>query len=233
MIAVVDYGVGNLYSASPARLQTYRRAVHRSPARQTRCARRTASFCRAWAPLATRRQSCAPAGLDAAAARPCRTGQAAAWASALACSFSLTKAMNTASTQGLGLIPGRGGGPSRDDLAARTLKVPHMGWNSLHLNRPEDPLLAGVREGDFVYYVHSLLRNGLRRGALAASSDYGGVTVAGAVGAGSVCGTPVPPGKERRGWACASCGPSRSWKRRMRHADLSGDRPAGRPAWCA
>ena len=60
-----------------------------------------------------------------------------------------------------------------------------MGWNSLHLNRPDDPLLSGVREGDFVYYVHSFYATGCGE-ALAASSDYGGVTVAGAVRRGSV-----------------------------------------------
>ena len=46
-----------------------------------------------------------------------------------------------------------------------------------HLNRPDDPLLSGVREGDFVYYVHSFYATGCGE-ALAASSEYGGVTVA-------------------------------------------------------
>ena len=69
-----------------------------------------------------------------------------------------------------------------------------MGWNSLHLNRPDDPLLAGVREGDFVYYVHSFYATGCGE-ALAASADYGGVTVAGAIRRGSVCGTQFHPEK--------------------------------------
>lgn len=30
-----------------------------------------------------------------------------------------------------------------------------MGWNSLTIHRPGDPLMAGVRPGDYVYYVHS------------------------------------------------------------------------------
>ena len=93
---------------------------------------------------------------------------------------------------GLGLIPGevRPLAP----VHAPGAKVPHMGWNSLHLNRPEDPLLSGVREGDFVYYVHSFYATGCGE-ALAASSDYGGVTVAGAVRRGSVCGTQFHPEK--------------------------------------
>ena len=92
-------------------------------------------------------------------------------------------------TPGLGLLPGR-----VVRLQAAGLPVPHMGWNSLHLNRPDDPLLAGVREGDFVYYVHSFYATGCGE-ALAASSDYGGVTVAGAVRRGSVCGTQFHPEK--------------------------------------
>lgn len=52
----------------------------------------------------------------------------------------------------------------------------------------------GVREGDFVYYVHSFYATGCGE-ALAASSDYGGVTVAGAVRRGSVCGTQFHPEK--------------------------------------
>ena len=35
------------------------------------------------------------------------------------------------------------------------LKVPHMGWNSLTFTDPSCPLLAGIPEGSFVYFVHS------------------------------------------------------------------------------
>lgn len=52
-------------------------------------------------------------------------------------------------TPGLGLIPGKvvkidGGG----------LKIPHMGWNDLKIPNP-CPLTADTREGDSVYFVHS------------------------------------------------------------------------------
>lgn len=93
---------------------------------------------------------------------------------------------------GLGLIPGEVR-PLAPVLAPGA-KVPHMGWNSLHLNRPDDPLLSGVREGDFVYYVHSFYATGCGE-ALAASSEYGGVTVAGVVRRGCVCGTQFHPEK--------------------------------------
>jgi glutamine amidotransferase len=52
------------------------------------------------------------------------------------------------------------------------LKVPHIGWNQLHLKRP-DPLLKGIEEGSFVYFVHSYYANPQNQEDVLASSDYG------------------------------------------------------------
>ena len=50
----------------------------------------------------------------------------------------------------LGILPGR-----LERLAAATgLPVPHMGWNQLEILRPS-PLLAGLADGEYVYFVHS------------------------------------------------------------------------------
>ena len=51
-------------------------------------------------------------------------------------------------TEGLNLIPGR--------VVKLTCskKIPHMGWNSLQF-QGENPLLNGVKEGSYVYFVHS------------------------------------------------------------------------------
>lgn len=50
----------------------------------------------------------------------------------------------------LGLIPGRVTRmPVRDDLP-----IPHMGWSRL-TDLADDPILAGVREGEYAYFVHS------------------------------------------------------------------------------
>ena len=51
---------------------------------------------------------------------------------------------------GLGLIPGR----CARLTAARPLKVPHVGWNTLAVPR-ESAILAGVRPGAAVYFTHS------------------------------------------------------------------------------
>ncbi len=57
--------------------------------------------------------------------------------------------------RGLGLVPGR---VVRFDFAdlpdAASLKVPHMGWNSLHWDRP-CPLMRDLHSGQHFYFVHS------------------------------------------------------------------------------
>jgi glutamine amidotransferase len=39
--------------------------------------------------------------------------------------------------------------------AGPALKVPHMGWNDLVLDRPDHPVLRGIASGDHAYFVHS------------------------------------------------------------------------------
>jgi len=52
------------------------------------------------------------------------------------------------------------------------LKVPHIGWNQLHVKRP-DPLLEGISEGSFVYFVHSYYAEAEEAGDVLATTDYG------------------------------------------------------------
>ena len=54
--------------------------------------------------------------------------------------------------EGLGLIPGQVGPIA--DVVPKELKIPHMGWNALDFKK-ESPLLRYIREGDYVYFVHS------------------------------------------------------------------------------
>lgn len=93
---------------------------------------------------------------------------------------------------GLGLIAGSVR-PLAPALGAGH-KVPHMGWNSLRFYQPHDPLLADIRQGEHVYYVHSFYATGCDA-ALVAASEYGGVTVPGLVRSGSVCGAQFHPEK--------------------------------------
>ena len=95
---------------------------------------------------------------------------------------------------GLGLIPGRVC-PLADDLADPALKVPHIGWNALHITpgRADDPLFRYVKDGEYVYYVHSYYAKYCAESTLA-TSDYS-IPVTGAVRRGLVYGTQFHPEK--------------------------------------
>jgi len=51
-------------------------------------------------------------------------------------------------------LPGLGVLPGRCVLLRGDMKVPHVGWNTI-ARRRESPILAGVREGAYVYFTHS------------------------------------------------------------------------------
>ncbi|HXC10701.1 MAG TPA: imidazole glycerol phosphate synthase subunit HisH [Steroidobacteraceae bacterium] len=67
----------------------------------------------------------------------------------------------------LGIIPG-GAVRFAEDPGR---PVPHMGWNTLEIRRPS-PLLAGLTDGDYAYFVHSYALD--VGAATVASADYGG-----------------------------------------------------------
>ena len=52
------------------------------------------------------------------------------------------------------------------------LKVPHMGWNSLELRR-ENPILAGINSGSYMYFVHSYYARPEDSSTILTTTDYG------------------------------------------------------------
>ena len=52
---------------------------------------------------------------------------------------------------GLGLVPGN----VRRFPRVPGYKVPHMGWNTIHIERPDNPLFEGFAPDESVYFVHS------------------------------------------------------------------------------
>jgi glutamine amidotransferase len=89
-------------------------------------------------------------------------------------------------TSGLGVLQGR------VRLLPDTVKRPQMQWNQLHLDRPADPLLDGIADGDWVYFVHSY--GAEPSDTTIATTDYGGPVVA-AVGTERVWATQFHPEK--------------------------------------
>ena len=74
--------------------------------------------------------------------------------------------------KGLGYIKGEVC-PLTDDLQAigQQLKVPHMGWNSLRIRKPKHPIMKNTPQGAYVYFVHSFYATECDQ-VLAAAVDY-------------------------------------------------------------
>ena len=66
----------------------------------------------------------------------------------------------------------RGGVSAETDVRGRALKVPHMGWNTVSIERTS-PLLRGIEEGDFFYFVHSYHAAPDVGSDVLAATDYG------------------------------------------------------------
>lgn len=96
--------------------------------------------------------------------------------------------------RGLGVLPGR------IVRFAPGLKVPHVGWNQVYprvtgAGRPS-PLLVGIRPGDYAYFVHSYYPVPADEGIVLATTDYG-VEFASAVGVDGVFGIQFHPEKSQ------------------------------------
>ena len=76
------------------------------------------------------------------------------------------------------------------------LKVPHMGWNELSLRAADHPLLAGIGEGRHAYFVHSYQLRAENPAHVLAMVDYGG-TVTAMVGRDNLVGTQFHPEKSQ------------------------------------
>lgn len=94
---------------------------------------------------------------------------------------------------GLGLIPGSVR-PVREYIP-NGYKIPHIGWNALRFptGKPVSPLFRHIREGDFVYFVHSFCGADCEESTIA-SAEYGGLLPA-AVARGNVYGVQFHPEK--------------------------------------
>jgi glutamine amidotransferase len=95
--------------------------------------------------------------------------------------------------KGLGIIPGR----VVRFTVAPSLKVPHMGWNTIRFTQEGSPLQDGLaEEGESFYFVHSYHCVPLDRSVILAECDYGAPFVA-ALGRGRMFATQFHPEKSQ------------------------------------
>ena len=188
MIAVIDYGVGNLFSLRSSLRHLGLEAAVTADPEVIRAADRVilpgvGAFGDAMEQL--ERRGLVPV-VQAEAARKPLLGIC------LGMQLLFEESYEYGRHAGLGLVPGRVC-PLAPDLADPALKVPQIGWNALELLRPQDPLFRYLRQGEYVYYVHSYYGKDCAASTLAVS-EYS-IPVTGVVREGWVFGAQFHPEK--------------------------------------
>ena len=184
MIGIIDYGVGNLFSLKSS-FEAIGQEVFVSgdAAQLSKADRLILPGVGAFGDAAEKlRQS----GLDAFVRQAAVKGTPL-MGICLGMQLLFEESMEYGCHKGLGLLKGR-----VVPMQPEGLKIPHIGWNSLR-KTVDSPLLGGVKEGDFVYFVHSFHAQGCED-SLVAVTEYG-MTVTAAVQKGNVMGCQFHPEK--------------------------------------
>lgn len=152
MIAIIDYGVGNLFSLRSSLAAVGAQAVVTGDSAVIRAADKlilpgVGAFADAAALLRS-------TGLEKVVCQEAQSGKPLLGI-CLGMQLLFEESLEYGRHPGLGLIPGTVA-PIRDVIPAG-YKVPHIGWNALHFpkDRSVHPLFSQIREGDCVYFVHS------------------------------------------------------------------------------
>lgn len=189
MIAVVDYGLGNLFSlVSSLRYLGLEAEVTADPERIRLAQRIILPGVGAFADAMNRLKS---TGLDALLQEQAAFGKPLLGI-CLGMQLLFEQSLEYGKHPGLGLLAGKVV-PIAELLPACAvpLKIPHMGWNQLELVR-KIPLFRYSRSGDYVYYVHSYCA--IDWPSAAAVTVYGG-SITGVAADGNVMGTQFHPEK--------------------------------------
>ena len=188
MIAIIDYGVGNLFSLSSSLRSIGAEAVVTpDPDTIRRADRIILPGVGAFADAAEKLRA---TGLDQVLLEEVACGKPV-MGICLGMQMLFEESHEYGVHKGLGLIPGRVI-PMAGYIPAE-LKVPHIGWNPLILKGDKHPLLRYVEEGDCVYFVHSYFATDCTE-AVIATAEYGRELTA-TVARGNVMGCQFHPEK--------------------------------------
>lgn len=188
MIAIVDYGVGNLFSLKSSLRRIGAEAVVSGDANVLRAADKI--ILPGVGAFEDAARKLRETGLADVVCGEARQGKDILGI-CLGMQLLFDRSFEYGEHAGLGLIPGDVV-DMRPDIPA-ALKVPHIGWNALHLVQPAHPLFRYVHEGDCVYFVHSFYATNCGD-ALLATAEYGKALTA-AVAQGNVMGCQFHPEK--------------------------------------
>ena len=166
MIAVVDYGVGNLFSLQRS-LQAVgaKAAVTSRPEEIAGADRIVLPGVGAFGDAAEKLRA---TGLDQVLLDEAGKGKYILGI-CLGMQLLFDRSFEFGEHAGLGLIPGDV--VAMEPVLPAGYKVPHIGWNALHFTRPH-PLFRHVKEGQCVYFVHSYYADRCA-GSVIATAEYG------------------------------------------------------------
>ncbi len=188
MIAIVDYGVGNLFSLKSSLAAIGAEAVVTGRAEDLRRAGHI--LLPGVGAFGDAAEKLRAAGLDTVVAEEAGRGKPLLGI-CLGMQLLFEKSFEYGEHAGLGLIPGQV--RSIAETIPAGLKIPHIGWNALCFPENKSPLFRYIREGDCVYFVHSFHAVGCG-GSVIAVAEYGAPLTA-AVQRGNVFGCQFHPEK--------------------------------------
>ena len=188
MIAIVDYGVGNLFSLKSSFAAIGADITVTNDENEIKAADKivlpgVGAFEDAARKL---RES----GLDKVVISEAKKGKPLLGI-CLGMQLLLDKSLEFGEHRGLGLIPGEIRPIS--EMIPEGMKVPQIGWNSLKFRGEKSPLFKYINDGDFVYFVHSYHGTNCAENTIA-TTEYGGELTA-AVACGNIYGCQFHPEK--------------------------------------
>ena len=187
MIAIIDYGVGNLFSLAHSLKTVGARAVVTGDAKEINRAERV--ILPGVGAFGDAARKLRETGLDALVREIAGRGTPV-MGICLGMQLLLDKSYEFGEHAGLGLIPGEVRPIA--EVIPTELKIPHIGWNALDICKPH-PIFANVRPGDCVYFVHSYYGAKCDESVIA-TAEYGAPLTA-AVARDNVCGCQFHPEK--------------------------------------
>ena len=188
MIAIVDYGVGNLFSLKSSFAAIGYEAVVTGDADTLRRADKILlPGVGAFGDAADKLRA---TGLDRVVIEEAKRGKPL-MGICLGMQLLFDKGYEYGEHAGLSLIPGEVR-PIAEIIPA-DYKIPHIGWNALRFTEKKSPLFQYIKEGDCVYFVHSFYAAHCEPDVIA-NAEYGALLTA-AVQRGNVCGCQFHPEK--------------------------------------
>ncbi len=188
MIAIIDYGIGNLFSLKSSFSKIGEQAVVTSDKDIITAADRI--ILPGVGAFEDAARKLCDSGLDKVVLEEVESGKPL-MGICLGMQMLFERSYEYGVHEGLGLIKGEIK-PLRADIPSE-LKIPHMGWNKLDFVGEKDEIFKYLGDNDFVYFVHSYYGVDCD-GALIATSDYGKPITA-AVRSGNVWGCQFHPEK--------------------------------------